>query len=145
MRHGSLTEVPPPPHPLLSEPPESSHLRNRLLLPQLLKWPLSVVEAKEVAEETAETNVAAEAAADLEEIIIIVKIILPTPTKIKTKVSKVKRLTRRALRPAQMFQEMPVLVTGKKAGMQLIALTLWSAVGPTSLSLENEESASLTK
>ena len=122
MRHGSLTEEPLPPHPRLSAPPESNHLQNRLLLQlQLHKWPLLAVEAKEGAVGDAETNVAAEAAADLAEIIIIVKTILPIPTKTKAKVSKVKRLTRRALRPAQMFQEMPVLVTGRKAEMRLIA------------------------
>ena len=75
-----------------------------------------------------------------------IKIIIDkTNNKIKLKVNKlVKRLTKKAPRLLQMFQLMPVLVTGKKAEMRLTAVTLLSAAGLISSFLENEKLASLT-
>ena len=86
-----------------------------------------------------------EAAADPElsgVIVIIVKIKILL---IQTRLNKAKRLTREAPKPAQMSQVMPVPATGRKAVLQLTAPIHWCAAGPTSLSLENEILASLTK
>ena len=80
----------------------------------------------------------------VEEVPIIQTTQLVNPIILKIKI-KAKNLTRKAQRPAQMFQLMRVLATGKKVAKLHTVVTPWSVAGLTSLSLENEKLASLTK
>ena len=82
--------------------------------------------------------VGVEAGPDPEEAVLIIKVItrqIPTRTKIN-KVSQVKSLTRRGLRPVRMYQPMPVPATGRRAGTRLTVPTPLSAPGCISSLLE---------
>ena len=98
----------------------------------------AVEEVEDPSEETEETRIKTQIIILIETTLILQTIQTQTRLKIKVKVPT-PNLIKKAPGPVQMFQTVPVLVTGKKAGMQLIVVTLWSVVGSTSLHQEKIE------
>ena len=100
-----------------------AHMSLRLL------QPLVAAVVPDVEEEAAaEIVVAATIVVPTTEIIII---LVKTNNKIRIRISsRVKRLTRRALKPPQMFPATRALVTGVKAEMRPTAVIRLSAAGP---------------
>ena len=93
-----------------------------------LLQPIVAAVVQDVVEEAAEILEAATVVVPITEIIILVKI--NNKISIRTS-SRVRNLTRRALRQLQTFPPTRVIVTGMKAETQLTAAILLSAAGPT--------------